>query len=559
MNASIQLMYCLPEVRKFFINQEYKINQDESADLIICDEMSRIFKSTGQYVESAAYLRILVGDRSGNPEICSGRQQDVTDFLRLLLKQIEIELAELDGPQALFINKFWGREHIVKKFANGYDGKCTACGNLPRKENEDFNIMKLEVINTNTPLSLNSIIENSFSEGTDVFKMKCSECCPHLVKCPLTGNCRLKNAVDQKQLFRTPSFLFIQLLRFEHFSSFKTKTTVVPEDILTLPNGEQYMLTGSADHLGDLIKNGHYESNVKSGDSWIKCNDEKLTRTVDIITPNNYVFLYNKIKPNVIPVGNENKEYQTNIVCNNCRKNVTDLEKHYDEYLICKQTAGFKTCKVNLPRILISETKDNQKVNVFCPNCNTSVKSLEHHFNVSLICKQAKLIQDNQKNKTKPEKNPVIDDKKTNKVPLKSKLSFKKVKCTFCQKEFPNINQHLSKSFPCQNAYKIDDMIHKSFESDDSIESIGPPLKKRKEDKGCREKYECSGCKKNYLNIWLHLKKTEGCQKHYDMFKVEEDHKETLRVKKSLKMQKYRKSKGDEKRKQDFFFIFFLF
>ena len=33
-NSSLQLLYCIPEARKFFINQEYKINQDESADLI---------------------------------------------------------------------------------------------------------------------------------------------------------------------------------------------------------------------------------------------------------------------------------------------------------------------------------------------------------------------------------------------------------------------------------------------------------------------------------------------------------------------------------------------
>ena len=110
----------------------------------------------------------------------------------------------------------------------------------------------------------------------------------------------------------------------------------------------------------------------------------------------------------------------------NCSKNVTDLEKHYDESLICKQIAGFKTCKVNLPRILISETNYNQKVNVFCPNCSTSVKSLEHHFNVSLICKQTKLIQDNQKSETKPENNPVTDNKKIYKFPLKSKLSLKR-------------------------------------------------------------------------------------------------------------------------------------
>ena len=341
-NASLQLMYCLPEVKKFFINQEYKINQDESADLVICDEMSSIFKSGGNYA-SAACLRHLVGQRSGNLEISSGRQQDVTDFLRLLLQQIELELAELDGPQALFTNKFWGREHIVKKFANSSDGKCSSCFKLPRQESEDFNIMKLDVINTNNTLSLNSMIENSFSEGTEVFKMKCSECCPHLTKCPLTGNCRLKNAIDQKLLFRSPEFLFIQLLRFEQFNTHKTNTIVVPEDILTLPNGETYKFKGSADHLGDLIKNGHYVANVKSGEDWIRCNDDELSIAYEAITSSNYVFLYSKIKSDTISEPKVHRHNQASNVCRNCKKNVVDLPKHHAESLICKQTAGFKT------------------------------------------------------------------------------------------------------------------------------------------------------------------------------------------------------------------------
>ena len=88
----------------------------------------------------------------------------------LFLQQIEIELSELDGPHALFINKFWGREHIVKKFANSNDGKCTACGNLPRQENEDFNILKLEVLNTDNHLSLSAMINNSFSQGAQVLR-----------------------------------------------------------------------------------------------------------------------------------------------------------------------------------------------------------------------------------------------------------------------------------------------------------------------------------------------------------------------------------------------------
>ena len=142
-NAALQLLYSLPEVRDFFVHQEYKTNQQEDADLTICNEVSRIFKSAGHFVASAATLRLLVGHGSGRTDISNGTQQDIVDFLRLLLQQIEIELSELDGPHALFINKFWGREHIVKKFANTTGGKCSECGNLPRQENEDFNILKL--------------------------------------------------------------------------------------------------------------------------------------------------------------------------------------------------------------------------------------------------------------------------------------------------------------------------------------------------------------------------------------------------------------------------------
>ena len=206
----------------FFFNQDYKINQNKSTDLKICNEVSRIFKTAGQFTTSAAVLRLLVGCESQNDEICSGSQQDITFFLRLLIKQIEIELAELDGPQALFMNKFWGREHVIKKFINSSDGKCRRCRKLVRPETEDFNMLKLESVNTNQSVSLNTLIQNSFSEGTDIFKMKCSDCCPHSGVCPLTGMCKQKDAVTQKQLFKTPDFLFIHLLRFSNFSNRKT-------------------------------------------------------------------------------------------------------------------------------------------------------------------------------------------------------------------------------------------------------------------------------------------------------------------------------------------------
>ena len=173
-NSALQLLYGVPKVRNFFVNEEYRINQDESANLKICDEVSRIFKSAG-YTTSAATLRLLVGCESGNSEICDGSQQDITDFIRLLLEQIEAELTELDGPQALFINNFWGREHKIKKFADSSDGKCSKCGNLPRKEREDFNMLKLKVIKTNQELSLSSMVENSYSEGREVIVVRIPE------------------------------------------------------------------------------------------------------------------------------------------------------------------------------------------------------------------------------------------------------------------------------------------------------------------------------------------------------------------------------------------------
>ena len=74
-NSALQLLYSLPEVRDFFVHQEYKTNQQEDADLTICNEVSRIFKSAGHFVASAATLRLLVGHGSGRTDISNGTQQ----------------------------------------------------------------------------------------------------------------------------------------------------------------------------------------------------------------------------------------------------------------------------------------------------------------------------------------------------------------------------------------------------------------------------------------------------------------------------------------------------
>ena len=58
-NASIQLLYSIPDVRDFFKKKEYRLDFPER--LPVCDELSRIFKTEGMFVTSAAELRRLTG------------------------------------------------------------------------------------------------------------------------------------------------------------------------------------------------------------------------------------------------------------------------------------------------------------------------------------------------------------------------------------------------------------------------------------------------------------------------------------------------------------------
>ena len=123
----------------------------------LCNEISRIFQTGGKFRTSAATLRILVGRLSGNEEISNGTQQDITDLVRLLLQQMEKELSNMDGAAGIFITKFWGKENATKKFVNDNAGKCIKCNKVPREEQENFNILKLHVLQTTRNLSLTSL------------------------------------------------------------------------------------------------------------------------------------------------------------------------------------------------------------------------------------------------------------------------------------------------------------------------------------------------------------------------------------------------------------------
>ena len=86
-NASIQLLHSIPEVNEFFTQRVYRISSKEK--LPISDEISRIFRTGGEFRTSAAELRRLVGHHHRRIDISDGSQQDMEEFTRLLLECLE--------------------------------------------------------------------------------------------------------------------------------------------------------------------------------------------------------------------------------------------------------------------------------------------------------------------------------------------------------------------------------------------------------------------------------------------------------------------------------------
>ena len=344
-NAAIQTFYRNPDFQTYF---KHKENDDSQP---ICNEISRIFKSEGKSSVSTAKLRKLDGESSGRGDVSDGSQQDIMDFHDLLLRMVSNELLLNDFDDGLrVIGQFYGIEKNEKKFLHTKSGECSQ-GHSARTEEESFQIMKLTLPESNQELSLNNIISNHYAENSDILSMKCSDCCPHQSNCPNTGRCKLMEAVSKRTLSSTPKFLYIQLQRFASHLSLKMETIVIPENLLVLPNGEKFRLKSIVNHLGPQIRCGHYQSLIKDGTRWIKCDDEESFKTElrKELSGSNYVFVYEKercIEIQTTPVLNEealqDQSDNTEQVQNNPADKVQSIEEETNKYQ--NRPQGRKNC-----------------------------------------------------------------------------------------------------------------------------------------------------------------------------------------------------------------------
>jgi hypothetical protein len=192
-NTSLQLLRSIAIVKDFFQKRLYRSDND-GPTMPICDELSRLVTNSGQF--SASVLRSLVGRSSGKLYLCDGTQQDPVEFLTILLQQVDKEIPVTNWDGKAFLQKFWGTEKTERKFLNNYGGTCTVCKALPRTEEESVHIIRLNIPDTGSVVTLNSIIENHYQENSDLIMMKCSECCDrkqHDSGCSFSGNCKMKN------------------------------------------------------------------------------------------------------------------------------------------------------------------------------------------------------------------------------------------------------------------------------------------------------------------------------------------------------------------------------
>ena len=267
----------------YFIQQKVYLEPDNLLqNFPVSEELSKIF--TGA-VSSATILRSLVATKSNKPHFHTWDQQDITEFHRTLLDVLAEEFRGNDCEEGKsLINKFTGSEILSFEFAQ----VCRVCQYRPDDKCEEFNILSLDFTSRATGSKLSEIIRDHYVRP-DQRQMKCN--------CPLSDK---RQVSVTSSIIQSPDYLLIELRRYKIVAGNQTKSKhiVSLDDILTIPTGEDYVLTAVANHSGETIQSGHYVALVQSEGEWTMVSDNReypIIRQL-VMGPENVLLVYSKIK-----------------------------------------------------------------------------------------------------------------------------------------------------------------------------------------------------------------------------------------------------------------------
>ena len=370
-------------------------------DYTLSKMLVNLFSDTTRQPVETSMIRSLVAIESRKPDLDRGTQEDAEEFLRSL---IEIISKEFNKSLSFgdIKEKHCGSEKRTKIFLDNPSGSCRGCDQYSTSEEMTFFFLKLRIPSSQSSISISSLIDSYFSEGTERLRMKCSTCCVHQqngIPCPQTGFCN-REAVNKTELIKAPEYLCVQLIRYDDFGKVITEVNI--EEVLIF-NNNSYEPICLLNHIGTQRDQGHYVTHSKTDSGkWMLYddNDIYLSSLKQANSNENYLVLFKKKNASIsnegrsvnddedntdtiISVGtsnksedntkkrkhcNKNKELEksikclkTKIVCFGCQKEFANIESHF------KGKIG-KKCKLQYYE------QENMETNVFSTSDHEEIR-----------------------------------------------------------------------------------------------------------------------------------------------------------------------------------------
>ena len=282
-NSTLNLLHSNKEFASFFSDKKYLQLDQDPVDFPISSELTKLFNPHDSGVKSARELRRLIAVQSDQPQFATSDQQDVTEFLRTFRDVLVAEFMRNNCESGnSLIGKFTGTEKLKFQFTD----ECSICHYQPTDKIEQLDILSVDILSSKSGSNLSEIIHHHYGKS-DERELKCL--------CPDSDNKQVKVVTSMVQ---GPENLIIELRRYRIVAGnqYKAKQIVNIDQVMTLPNGDQYSLESVVNHQGDTIQSGHYVAFVKSGKFWYLVNDDIVKRVAmkSLSSSDNILLFYSK-------------------------------------------------------------------------------------------------------------------------------------------------------------------------------------------------------------------------------------------------------------------------
>jgi ubiquitin carboxyl-terminal hydrolase 48 len=256
--------------------QEAGDKEDPQQQHTICRQLQQMFGHL-HLGESASFRPT---DFIDFTRVSSSLQQDVTEFLKMMLSKVEKELEEDPNPVC---------RGLVRRTFQGYYGhvtKCCHCEKQSERSSHQHAFHELQLFPAEGAClqdSLKEFLAVEALEGANQYH------CEH---------CDSKQDAERSvQLRSLPSTLCLQLMRFQYDMTTGTKKKLrtkfyFPNQIdmgefmtftgrrggTSTGKSEPYQLTGVLVHTGISANGGHYTAHINDGkDRWWRFDDDKVS------------------------------------------------------------------------------------------------------------------------------------------------------------------------------------------------------------------------------------------------------------------------------------------